>query len=451
MTTTRRTPADLPLLDPGEDGFDAARQAYNLSIDQRPAAVAVPRDEREVASAIRFAREAGLRVAPQRTGHNAAPLGDLADTVLLKTDAMTGVALDAERQSARVQAGSKWEDLVPRASEMGLAALHGSTPDVSIAGYTLGGGLSWYGRKHGFAANSVSAIELVTADGEHRRADHENEPELFWALRGGGGSFGVVTALEFRLFPVSEVYAGAMFFPIERASEVLHAWHEYDASMPDEMNSIARIMRFPPFEEVPEPVRGKAFAIVDAAFLGSEADGTGLMRPLRELGPVMDTFGMVPPVGLSELHMDPPDPVPYESTHALLGELPAEAIDEMVAVGGVDSGSPLIVVELRPTRGALGRGGPHHGAADTLPGSHLMFAVGMTPPEPEMVAAVRTQLALVDEAFSPYAAGHYLSFVEEPIDPTSFHSEDTHRRLQAVKAQYDPDELIRANHPIHPA
>ncbi len=449
MTTTERIRADLPLLAPGDDGFDAARLAYNLSVDQRPTAVAVPRDDREAAAVIRFARESGLRVAPQRTGHNAAPLGDLTDTVLLKTDAMTGVEIDAERRMARAQAGAKWENLVPLASEMGLAALHGSTPDVSVAGYTLGGGLSWYSRKHGLAANSVTAIELVTADGEVRRVDHENESELFWALRGGGGNFGVVTALEFRLYPVSEVYAGAMFFPVERAPEVLHTWHEGDPDMPDEMNSIARVMNFPPIDEVPEPVRGQSFAVVDAAFLGSEADGAELLRPLRELGPVMDTFGMFPPAALSELHMDPPDPVPYDSTHALLGELPAKAIDDMVAIG---ARSPLVALELRPTRGAHGRSAPDHGAADVFPGSYLMFAVGMTPPpEAELTAAVKAHLALVSEAFAPYAAGHYANFVEHEVYTSSFHPEDTYRRLQAVKAEYDPDELIRANHAISPS
>ena len=157
-------------------------------------------------------------MAPQRTGHNAEPLGPSAASILLKTDAPGPASRSTPRaRRARVGAGARWEDVVPAASELGLAALHGSTPDVSVAGYTLGGGLGWYARKHGLAANSVSAIEVVTADGEIRRVDAEHEPELFWALRGGGGNFGVVTALEFDLLPVSEVYAGALFFPFERA------------------------------------------------------------------------------------------------------------------------------------------------------------------------------------------------------------------------------------------
>src|SRR3954464_434824 len=217
-----RAPSAGELLMPDEPGWDAARQAFNLVLDQRPAAIALPENENDVSLAIRFAAGYGLRVAAQRTGHNAAPLGPLDGTLLLKTDRLQGIEIDPVARRARVRAGAKWANLVPRASELGLAALHGSTPDVSIAGYALGGGLGWYGRKHGLAANSVTAIELVTADGELRRVDRTNEPELFWALRGGGGNFGVVTALEFDLYPVSEVYAGVLFFPFERSADVLH-------------------------------------------------------------------------------------------------------------------------------------------------------------------------------------------------------------------------------------
>ena len=217
----------------------------------------------------------------------------------------------------------KWEDVLPRASELGLAALHGSTPDVSVVGYTLGGGVGWYARSHGLSANNVVAIELVTADGELRRVDHEHDPELFWALRGGGGNFGVVTAIEIRLFPIAEVYAGVLFFPWERTSEVLHAWKAWLPSVPDELTSVGRVLQFPPIEEVPAPFRGRSFVLVEAVFSGSEADGAELLRPLRELGPELDTFAMVPPAAIAELHMDPPNPIPYLGEHQLLDELPS--------------------------------------------------------------------------------------------------------------------------------
>ena len=206
---------------PGDDGYDAARGAFNLAVDQRPAAVAYPADAAEVAEVVRAARACGLRVAPQSTGHNAGPLGSLADTVLLKTSGMGGVEIDAERRIARVGAGVVWEDVVDAAAPHGLIALHGSSPNVGVAGYSLGGGMGWLARSHGLQTNSVTAIELVTAEGELVRTDADNDPELFWALRGGGGNFGVVTALEFRLYPLTEIYAGFMMWDWTEAERVL--------------------------------------------------------------------------------------------------------------------------------------------------------------------------------------------------------------------------------------
>ena len=193
------------ILTPGDPGWDDARRAWNLAVDQHPAAAALPASAREVVEVVRFAREHGLSVAAQGTGHNAAPLGPLAGTVLVKTERMRQVTIDPAARTARVEAGAVWLDVVEAAAEHDLAALAGSSPDVGVVGYTIGGGMSWLGRSYGLSANNVEAIEVVTADGRLIRAHACSEPDLFWALRGGGGSFGVVTALEFRLFPVTEV------------------------------------------------------------------------------------------------------------------------------------------------------------------------------------------------------------------------------------------------------
>lgn len=432
---------------PDHPAWDEAREAYNLTVDQQPAAIAFPADVEDVRAIVRYARAHGLQVAPQRTGHNAAPLGSLENAILLKTDRLDDVEIDANALRARVGAGVKWEHVVPQLSDLGLAVLHGSTPDVSIVGYGLGGGLGWYGRKLGLFTNSITAIELVTPDGRLRRVDHEHEPELFWALRGGSGSFGVVTALEFRLFEVSEVYAGVLFYPWERSAEVLRAWHAWTATVPDEMTSVGRIMQFPPFEDVPEPLRGKAFVLVEAFFLGSESDGAELLAPLRALGPTLDTVALVPPVGLSEMHMDPPDPVPYYGEHVVVGDLPAEAIDDLVAATGPESGSSVVSVELRHTGGALARSDERHGALDTFPGSFMAFAVGIAPDE-ETTARSRVDVSRAIATLLPYRAGSYLNFEERAIDPAEFYGADTYRRLREVKAAVDPDGLIRANHTI---
>jgi FAD/FMN-containing dehydrogenase len=436
------------VLHPGDADYDAARATFNVTVDQRPAAIALPRDAEEVAAAVVLAAEHGLRVAPQRTGHNAGPLGSLAGTMLLRTDALDEVEIDVANRRARVGAGARWEDVVPAASAHRLAALHGSTPDVSVVGYTLGGGLGWYGRQHGLAANHVVAIELVTADGALRRVDAENDAHLFWALRGGGGNFGVVTAIEFELLPITEVYAGALFFPWERSGEVLHAWHEWTADVPDSITSVGRILQFPPFPEIPEPLRGNQFVLVEAVCLDGEAAAAELLAPLRALGPVMDTFATVPPAGIAELHMDPRDPIPYAGEHRLLGELPSEAIDAFVALAGPGSNSPMLSIELRHLGGALGRAPEGAGVTGALAGEFCLFAVGVTP-TPEAAGALHARFGQVIAALAPWESGRFFSFTEEATTAADFYAEDPLGRLRAVKAAVDPSGLFQANHDIN--
>jgi hypothetical protein len=432
----------------GDDGWDLARQAFNLTLDQRPELVAFPSDADDVARAVRFAAARGLRVAAQRTGHGAGPLGDLAGTLLLNPQALDAVAIDPDARRARAGAGACWRDVVPTASGHGLAALHGSTPNAGVVGYTLGGGIGWYVRRYGLAANAVRAIELVTADGEQRRVTADEDADLFWALRGGGGGFGVVTALEFDLLPIADREAGVLFFPLERAPDVLHAWREWTTSVPEEVASVGRLMQFPPFPEVPEPVRGRSFALVEAVSL-LDADATAeLLAPLRALGPVSDTFATVPPDGLAELHMDPPAPVPALTQHQLLDELPAQAVDDLLAVAGAGTDSPLISVELRHLGGAAARRSPDAGALASIDASFLEFAVGPAP-APPVAEAVASRLTAVSEALTPYEAGtRAFNFQDDPCGAETFFDEATCARLRAVKAAVDPADTIRANHEL---
>jgi hypothetical protein len=456
MPSTDQIAADLrsriegSVVKAGDTDWDVARRAFNLVIDQRPAAVAFPSSAADVAQVVRYARENGLRVAPQLTGHNAGPLGPLDDTILLKTTWMTGVEIDPAARRARVQAGEVWGNVVGPAAEHGLAALHGSSPTVGVVGYSLGGGLGWLGRKHGLNANSVTAVEIVTGDGTLVRADRDSEPELFWAVRGGGGNFGVVTAIEFDLFPVKELYAGVMFFPFERAGEVLHAWHEWAAEVPDEVTSIGRLLQFPPLPTIPEQLRGRSFSVVEAAYLGDGAGGAELMAPLRELGPETDTFATVPAPALSHMHMDPPEPVPSLTEHHMVGKLPAEGIDALLEVAGPGSGSPLLSMELRHLGGALARSGPDHGALDTLRGDYMAFGVGV-PITPELAAAARETFGRVGEALARYESGCvYPNFQERPADADRMFEHDASRRLSAVRAEHDPEGVLRANHVVEP-
>jgi FAD/FMN-containing dehydrogenase len=433
---------------PHDPGWNEARLAWNLAVDQQPAAVALPESPEDVVAVVRWARTRGLRVAPQGTGHNAAAMGSLAHTVLVKTERMRGVEIDPETRTARVEAGVLWAEVGEAAAEHGLAALAGSSPDVGVVGYSLGGGISWLGRRHGLASNSVTAVELVNAEGEILRADAQNEAELFWAVRGGGGSFGVVTALEFSLYPIEEVYAGVLFFPIERGREVLHAWRLWVEDVPDEVTSVGRFLQFPPIPDIPEPLRGGSFVVVEAASLLGEAETTELLRPLRALGPAMDTFATIPVEQLKRLHMDPEHPVPGAGDGMLLGDFPEQAVEAIVAAAGAGSGSPLLSVEVRHLGGALGRMQPGHGALATIDAGFAMFAVGISM-TPELGAAMRAHIEVVHAALAPWDAGRdYLNFTERRERGERLFGSKTYRRLQAVKAEVDPDDVFRSNHPV---
>jgi len=438
---------------PEHADFDEARRAFNLAIDQRPAAVAFPESPQDVAAAVLFAREFGLRVAAQGTGHNAGPLGSLEDTILIKTERMRGATIDPARRTARVEAGTLWAEVVEAAARHGLAALAGSSPNVGVVGYTLGGGISFLARKYGLSANHVRAVELVTADGRLVRADRDNEPALFWALRGGGGSFGIVTALEFELLPITQAYAGTLWYPIERGPDVLHAWRDLTSSqrLPDELTTIGRFLNLPPIPDIPEPVRGKSFAVVEAYHLGDPADADALLAPLRALGPVNDTIATVPITALSPIHMDPQQPVPYDGDGLTVEHLPPDALDTFVEVAGAHAQFPLLSTELRHLGAALRRTRPDHGALDSIDADYGMFAVGMVP-APELEAPVRTQVQAVKAALAPRAAKQmYLNFAETHRDAATFWTEQAYHRLRRIKAAVDPDNVIRSNHPIPPA
>jgi hypothetical protein len=358
---------------PGQAGYDQARRGWNLAVDERPAIVVEAGSAADVAQAVRYARAHGMRIAPQSTGHGAEALEPLAGAMLLRTTRMRRVRIDPVARTARAEAGATWADVTVPAAEHALAALAGSSPDVGVAGYILGGGLGWLARRYGLAANSVIAAELVTPDGDLIRADAGHEPDLFWAVRGGGG-VGVVTALEMQLYPVSKLYAGDLFFPIQRA-EVLHAWREWTGTVPDEITSIAHLVRFPPLAEVPEPLRGRAFIVVEAACLGDAGRGEKLIGPLRRLGPERDTFAIIPAPALGQLNMDPPQPGPSHGDGALLADFPAAAIDALLAVAG----TPLASVEVRHLGGALGRAVPGSGAQPSIDAGYLLFAASPTP------------------------------------------------------------------------
>jgi FAD/FMN-containing dehydrogenase len=383
MISCMEATAQRTILEPGGVGWDAARRAFDLAVDQRPALVALPLDDHDVAAAVRVARDRGLRVVAQAQGHGAARCGPLDDALLLRTTALAGVEIDARAHRARVRAGARWADVCDRASFLGLAPAAGFARGAGVVGDVLGDAMGWLARRHGLAGRGLLAVELVTADGEHERL--EGDAEL------PAGS--VVTALELALHPADDLYAGALFFSLDRAGEVMHAWNEWTAAAPAEITSVARMMRFPDRGDVPELVRGRAFTIVEAAHLGPEDEAAELLAPLRALRPELDTFSAVPPSALGHLHMEPEHPEARLADDGLVGELPAQAIDDLVAVAGPASQSPLATVELRHASGAL----------ETLRRGFFTHAAG-TPADTAAAVAIEAQLALVAGALAPYGA-----------------------------------------------
>jgi FAD binding domain len=430
--------------------WDQARSAWNLAADQRPDAVVFVDGADDVAATIRFAADNDLRVAGQGTGHGAAPLAPLEGTILIKTERLRGIEVDPEARTARIEAGVLSIELAEAAGAHGLSSMPGSAPDVGTVGFTLGGGLSWLGRRYGFACNRVRAIDLIDASGESLTVDAERDPDLFWALRGGGGGYGIVVALHLDLLPIGEIYAGALLFPAEVGGDAIRIYRDWAAQVPDEVSSVVRFLTPPPIPDVPEPIRGKPLLTIDGACIGGRAEGEATFAPLRDsLGePMMDTFDWMPSPGLCRIHMDPESPVPGIGEGGLVSELTDEAIEAFVAVAGPDSGSPLLLSELRQLGGALGRPAEGAGALSHLDAGFVGYSVGL-PMTPELGEAIRARLQQLGEAMAPWGMdGGYYNFTEAPCDVDAILPPEVCSRLAAVKRRWDPDDRVVANHAI---
>ncbi len=434
---------------PDDADWDQARMAWNLAADQRPGAVAFVESAEDVVAAVRFAAENGLRVSGQGTGHGAVALGSLEDAILIKTERMRSVEVDAGAKTARVEPGVLSVELAEAAQAHGLSSLPGSSPDVGVTGFHLGGGLSWFGRQYGFACNQLRAIELVTADGEARTVDAEKEPDLFWALRGGGGDFAIATALHIDLVPVANAYAGALLFPAGVGADAVRLYRDWASEVGENVTSVVRFLRPPDVPDVPEPLRNTPLLTIDGACIGSREEGEAAFAPLYEIGePMMDTFDQVPPAALCRIHMDPEQPVPGLGHHRVLRELPDEAIDTFTSMAGADSGTPLLLTELRHMGGALARPAENGGALSHLDAEWAMFGIGM-PMTPELAQAIESHHDRLHEAMEPWAAdGGYFNFAERPCDADAILPPDTCSRLTEVKRKWDPDGRIVGNHAV---
>ncbi|MFI7611579.1 FAD-binding oxidoreductase [Nonomuraea terrae] len=406
---------------PGDPGYDESRRSLNPSVDARPALVAEAYGVEDLRAALLAARAHGVPFAVQATGHGTHAACD--DGVLVRTSPMASVLVDPIRRIARVGPGARWAEVIAAAAPFGLAPLSGSAPSVGVTGYTLGGGLGWLARRHGFAADSVVRADVLLADGRHVTASASSHPELFWALRGGGGGFGVVTALEFRLYPVSQVFSGFAYFPVERAAETLAAYRTWIDDAPDDLSTALVLRRMP--ADAPEQVRDRHVLMLKVVHAGDAAEARRLLAPLwRAAGPALldetraTAYAATAMGGTPNRHMDMFDTVPDALIDILLRA--AERAQ---------------TVEIRHWGGAMGRPGP-----DAGPVSHRSTRLSVI---------VDTPVPGLAEELRPYAnGGTFLNFLADPSRTAAAYTTGDLRRLREVKRAYDPDGFFRVGHVV---
>jgi FAD/FMN-containing dehydrogenase len=423
---------------PGDDAYEAGRIPWNLAADQRPAAVATAGTPEQAIQAVRWAAGSGMKVACQTTGHMAAVMPDLADTLLLRLDLANRIEVDRDALTARVPAGAKWGDVVEEIAPLGLAAMHGSSPSVGVVGYLLGGGLSFYGRSKGFATNHVRSIDVVTDSGEIVTASPYQNEELFWALRGAGGRFGVVTGVEISLMDLAEVFGGASFWPVSNAPTVMRAWRDWTRHAPRSVTTTCRILRLPPLEEVPAPLRGTPVVCVDGVALDHEA-GEEFAAILDGCGEVlMGGWEVMPTPAVGRLHGDPEDPLPAAGDSILLSDLDDHGIDAFIEAAGETSDSSLVVAELRHLGGALAERPDGAGALAAVDAEYLLFGTGLA--DPGSAARTEADLERLLAALRPAEAPWKLyGFAESGCSLSQCFEPEAVARIRAVKERYDPE------------
>src|SRR5688572_29702571 len=301
---------DGALLQPGDEQYNEASTAWNLHAKQHPALVVMATCTDDIIAAVQFARDANIGIGVMATGHGVGTPCD--GGLLINTSKMCGVKIDPVTQTATVEAGDLWKEVILEAYAHGLAGLPGSSPNVGVVGYTLGGGFSYLGRKYGLNAYGVTAADIVTADGKLKHVSEDENTELFWGLKGSAGNLGIVTSLEFKLYPLRTVYGGAVFYPVEHAQEALTLFARWTANIPDEVTAAFAFVNFPQLPTLPEPLRGRSVVIMRGCYCGEDPQhGEELFSPVRkELGkPIMDTFSILQVVEMDKITNDPVDPV----------------------------------------------------------------------------------------------------------------------------------------------
>ncbi|MBX3065518.1 MAG: FAD-binding oxidoreductase [Anaerolineae bacterium] len=432
------------ILTPADPDYEAARRGWLLTVDQYPAVIVIANDAQDVVAAVRFARDLGLGVSVQSTGHGLKIPVD--EGVLIITKRMKGLQINAASRTARAEAGVVWEQVIAAAAEFGLAPLVGTSPHVGVMGYSLGGGIGWLARKYGLAADSVHGIEIVTPDGELRRASATENSDLFWGVRGSGGNFGVVTAIEFSLYPVATIYGGNLSYPGHLAGEVLRFYREWTKQLAEEMTSSLTLVKIPSLPQVPEEMRGRMSVILKAVYVGDAAAGAAMIQQWLDWQmPTSNTFKEMPFTEIGTVANDPVDPSPGYPSSEMLDELSDEAIAVMVRYA-TNPRSPLTISELRHAGGAITRADRSANAIGNRDAQFYMTMAGLAPTV-EARTAVEAYIQRYSADLKPYLRGGvYLNFVrgsELGKRTKDAYSAESLARLVALKQQYDPANMFR--------
>ncbi|TQN31665.1 FAD/FMN-containing dehydrogenase [Haloactinospora alba] len=434
---------------PGPDGGDTAGNGFQLLAPHRPTTVVEAAGPGDVGAAVGFAADHGCRVAVQATGHGRGTA--MRGGVLIDTHRLCGVRVDPHRRSAWVEAGTRWQHVIDAAAPYGLAPLSGSFPGVGAVSYTLGGGVGLLARRYGFAADHVTRLEVVTATGRSLRVSAHEEPDLFWALRGGGGSFGIVTGMEISLVPVERIYGGALFFDVDRTPGVLDGWCEWTSTVPEEMTSAATVLPFPDLPTVPEPLRGRHVAQLQVSYVGSTESGKRLVEPLRGLGPVLrDTLRELPYSESATVFDEPDQPHAYRGENILLDGPDRQELSTLLQRTG-PSAPAMCVVGIRHLGGALGR---TPWVPNAVGHRNAAYSLGVLSPvesgnEDSVRGIHRRLLAL----FAPRTLGRSLNFTFGGLGADQVRSAFApadYQRLRRIRAGVDPTGLFHVAHPIPP-
>lgn len=424
---------------PGEAAYRAMVTPWNLAVEMRPLAVVEPLSGADVSAAVHFARAHGLTVGVQATGHGA--VSTLAGHILLATRRLDEMTLHPEERWARVGAGVKWRQVIEAAAAHGLAPLNGSSGDVGVVGYTTGGGAGPMARTFGLAADRVRAFEVVTGDGVLRRVTPVEHPDLFFALRGGKGAAGIVTAVEFDLLPLAAFYGGALYFDGQDSPAVIERWRRWSRTLPEEATTSFAILQIPPGAPAPPPLVGRMVVSVRFVWVGDPGDGAQLLQQMRVAAPVLlDDASVKPYAAIDSVHADPVDPMPAHDSAMLLTGLTDEATRRFLAAAGPGSGSPQIVVEVRQLGGAYAREGIHPSAFAHRGAAFSVLVVGAAP-DPAVAPHMRRLFA----ALADWDTGGVWPNYKTPHDAASArraYDGRTLARLAAVVDRYDPDRVL---------